>query len=52
MQYSETVMRIKAIAWVLDKKVYEMDNEVLASIIRQAKAGQWDMVWDTFRKSA
>ena len=52
MQYSETVMRIKAIAWVLGKETTEMDDETLMSIIRQAKASQWDLVWDTFRKSA
>lgn len=52
MQYSETIMRIKAIAWVLGKDTTVVNDDVLMSIVRQANAGQWDLVWDTFRKSA
>jgi hypothetical protein len=52
MQYSETIMRIKAIAWILGKETTKMNDDALMSIIRQAKAGQWDLVWDTFRKVA
>ena len=52
MMYSETIMRIKAIAWILGKETTKMDDDALMSIIRQANAGQWDLVWDTFRKVA
>ena len=52
MQYSETIMRIKAIAWVLGKETYKMDDETLMLIIRQAKTNEWDLVWDTLRKVA
>jgi hypothetical protein len=52
MLYSETVMRIKAIAWVLGKETSKMDDETLMSIIRQANANEWDLVWDTLRKVA
>jgi hypothetical protein len=52
MIYSETIMRIKAIAWVLGKETSKMDDDALMSIVRQANAGEWDLVWDTFRKVA
>ena len=52
MMYSEIIMRIKAIAWVLGKETSTMDDKTLMSIIRQAKANEWDLVWDTFRKVA